>query len=81
MPRHEDKICPRCGATFECKAGTVLICQCSTVGLSREKQAYVMSYYDDCLCTDCLRELKANHVLHRKRQKSGAPVSFTLGRK
>ncbi|MBA2591001.1 MAG: cysteine-rich CWC family protein [Pseudomonadota bacterium] len=63
MPRHEDKICPRCGVTFECKVGTVLICQCSSVDLSREERAYIMDYYDDCLCADCLRELKADHTI------------------
>ncbi|MGH8577000.1 MAG: cysteine-rich CWC family protein [Gammaproteobacteria bacterium] len=59
MPHHEEKICPRCGTLFECKVGSVVLCQCSAIDLSEEQRTYVMNNYDDCLCAGCLRELRA----------------------
>ncbi|MGH8629285.1 MAG: cysteine-rich CWC family protein [Burkholderiales bacterium] len=66
MPDHENKHCPRCGNGFECKAGSVLICQCSAVDLSAEEQAYVRCQFDDCLCVS-LRELKAQSAMNGVR--------------
>ncbi len=56
--KHEPKACPRCGKMFKCKAGDVLNCQCSQVGLSEETYAYLASSYYDCLCKQCLSELE-----------------------
>lgn len=61
MPHHEEKICPRCGVRFECKMGTINLCQCSTVPLSDDERAYIAARYDDCLCALCLWELKQEH--------------------
>ncbi|MFN3637300.1 MAG: cysteine-rich CWC family protein [Chloroherpetonaceae bacterium] len=58
MPHHEEKVCPRCGAHFECKMGTITLCQCSSVPLDDDERAYIASRFQDCLCANCLWELK-----------------------
>ncbi|BDD07828.1 hypothetical protein FUAX_02600 [Fulvitalea axinellae] len=58
MPRHEDKKCPRCGAGFECKTGSVTICQCYAVPLNTDEREYIREKFDDCLCARCLAQLK-----------------------
>lgn len=59
MPEHEWKQCPRCGAEFECKSGTVLLCQCQDVILTPVQRDYIAARYDDCLCQVCLAALGA----------------------
>lgn len=51
---HEKKNCPRCGNEFECKSGTVHLCQCYGYPLSVELKAYLEQRYADCLCKNCL---------------------------
>ncbi len=58
MPRHEELFCPRCGDSFECKLGSVLICECSSVELSEEQRSHIRNLYVGCLCAACLLELK-----------------------
>jgi len=58
MCQHENKICPRCNASFECKVGNISQCQCSTVKLSVEERNYIQSLFTDCLCGDCLVAMK-----------------------
>lgn len=58
MPAHEQKQCQRCNKTFECKSGSVLLCQCQTVVLSQEALNYVGEQFQDCLCAKCLFELR-----------------------
>ena len=59
MPKHEKKQCPRCNAEFECKTGSILICQCSKIEMNAEQIEYANSQYDDCLCLSCLKILCA----------------------
>ncbi len=54
MPNHEDKVCPACGKVFECKLGSITICHCFSVHLSKEETCYLQERYDDCLCNECL---------------------------
>ncbi|EGG99030.1 hypothetical protein imdm_1598 [gamma proteobacterium IMCC2047] len=54
MPEHEKRNCPRCGAAFECKVGSILICHCSDVQLSEQQKALIAERWDDCLCHGCL---------------------------
>ncbi len=58
MPQHEDKTCPRCQQPFECKVGSILLCQCSSVSLSEAERAFLGKHYTDCLCTGCIKELQ-----------------------
>ena len=41
MPSHEVKQCPRCNSLFECKSGSVLLCQCQTVALTEMQREYI----------------------------------------
>jgi hypothetical protein len=67
MCKHEDKYCPRCNAVFECKAGSIALCQCSTIQLSVEERAYVEIKFEDCLCIDCLVALQKEYVLFKEK--------------
>jgi hypothetical protein len=43
---------------FECKSGTVLLCQCQAVSLTSAQLEYIAARYDDCLCRACLEALR-----------------------
>ncbi len=61
MCLHEQKYCPRCNLQFECKAGSIHLCQCSAVYLNEEEKAFIAGQFDDCLCINCLHQLKEIH--------------------
>lgn len=63
MCKHEEKICPRCNKGFECKTGDILKCQCYGIELSEAEESFIKSTYNDCLCGDCLRQLKQRYSL------------------
>jgi len=69
MPKHEKKQCPRCSAEFECKTGSVLLCQCSKIEMSAEQLEYTNTKYSDCLCLSCLTDLRTeyNNLSHNKK--------------
>jgi hypothetical protein len=67
MCKHEEKFCPRCKAAFECKVGDVSQCQCFGIGLSQEERAFLEDRYEDCLCRNCLLELKQRAILFREK--------------
>ncbi len=69
MPAHEEKCCPRCGRAFECKSGSILLCQCQTVVLNEAQLTWIHERYDDCLCSRCLLALRSeyNQLTHRQR--------------
>ncbi|MEP7237061.1 MAG: cysteine-rich CWC family protein [Ferruginibacter sp.] len=67
MCKHEEKHCPRCNITFECKAGSIMQCQCSAIQLSLEERVYVESKYEDCLCVNCLHALQQEYVLFKEK--------------
>lgn len=59
VPKHEVNQCPRCTTEFECKTGSVLQCQCQLLTINAQQLGYIVSKYDDCLCVNCLRELRS----------------------
>lgn len=61
MARHETKTCVRCRRDFECKSGSILLCQCQTVVLSPAQLAWIAVRYDDCLCCNCLKQLRTEY--------------------
>jgi hypothetical protein len=67
MCKHEDKHCPRCNTVFECKAGSIALCQCSTIQISVEERVYVESRFEDCLCVSCLKALQNEYVLFKEK--------------
>ncbi|MCU7551732.1 cysteine-rich CWC family protein [Chitinophagaceae bacterium LB-8] len=67
MPIHEDKRCPRCSNVFECKAGSIAQCDCSKIVLSLEERAFIEDKYKDCLCLNCLKDLKNKYVFFKEK--------------
>ena len=68
-PKHESKTCPRCQTDFECKTGSILLCQCQTILLSEQQMAYINAQYDDCLCINCLQALRTEYNYQQHEQK------------
>jgi len=68
MPQHEEKICPRCQAQFECKVGSINLCQCQTVSLNTAETDYIQNQFEDCLCANCLFELKKEYKQHEHEE-------------
>ena len=67
MPHHERKTCPRCNNAFECKAGDIAHCECSSIELNIEERAFIEDRYADCLCACCLLQLKNRYVLFKEK--------------
>ncbi|TGK87704.1 hypothetical protein EHQ24_00345 [Leptospira noumeaensis] len=55
--KHDEKLCPNCNRSFECKVGSISLCQCTKVYLSREERDYLAAQYSDCLCYQCMETL------------------------
>ena len=55
---HENKFCPCCNEVFECKAGSITICQCMEVAVSASAKELISKKYDDCLCKYCLLKIE-----------------------
>ena len=67
MPLHEPKVCPRCNKQFECRVGDIANCQCSSITLTIEERAFIEDRYQDCLCGNCLKELKNKYIFFKEK--------------
>ncbi|WP_460559115.1 cysteine-rich CWC family protein [Ferruginibacter profundus] len=65
MSVHEDKYCPRCNKVFECKVGNITQCQCYGLPLSAEERAFINAAFSDCICRECLLQMKNDFVNSR----------------
>lgn len=68
------KVCPRCGATFDCLHDNIASCHCASTHLDPLQRAYLQQNYHDCLCHECLETVKANFYAidinpHYKKKK------------
>lgn len=78
MCKHEQTFCPRCNGGFECKAGSISLCQCTTVTLTVEERSFIAAKYTDCLCANCLRDLKNEfHLLQQQERMQKISTLFT----
>lgn len=77
--KHENIICARCAVTFECKVGTINLCQCQAVTLNMEQRTYIRYRYDDCLCASCLQELRKEYNIAQFNAQL-ASIMIKLGR-
>lgn len=59
--KHEQKYCPRCQLAFECKVGSIMLCQCSGIKLNGEEREYMNAKFCDCLCAYCMKEIKTEY--------------------
>jgi Cysteine-rich CWC len=68
MCLHEQKYCPQCKLQFECKAGSIHLCQCSNIYLNKEEKDFIATQFEDCLCINCLRQLKEKYDLDKQAE-------------
>ncbi len=66
--KHEEKICPRCGKSFECKVGDIAHCECYGIKFTDEANAFINRNYDDCLCRECLIELNHKYEVNKNSE-------------
>lgn len=66
--KHEHIGCPRCQRPFECRVGSINLCQCQSLTLTDDQQQYISSHYQGCLCADCLLALRSeyNQLTHQQ---------------
>ncbi|TAJ14884.1 hypothetical protein DMA11_03940 [Marinilabiliaceae bacterium JC017] len=48
------KICPKCGASFECYRTSKKACWCENFKISPKNLKVLAEKYSSCLCPDCL---------------------------
>lgn len=72
MCKHETKYCPRCTESFECKVGSIDLCQCSTVQFDSSEIEFMKQNYDDCICVSCMQKVSTEYKnqLYRGKLKS-----------
>lgn len=69
MSDHEQVACPRCNSFFECKVGSISLCQCTVVVLTVDESQYICDNYEECLCNSCMLELKKEYNVKLLEQK------------
>lgn len=67
MHRHEQKNCPRCNQSFDCKPGNITQCQCYGIIIKPELKAFLEQRYNDCLCNTCLQYLQQETNLFKEK--------------
>ncbi|HMR92259.1 MAG TPA: cysteine-rich CWC family protein [Chitinophagaceae bacterium] len=67
MCLHEQKSCPRCGKSFECKPGNITQCQCFGKAMSENLKLFLARRYSDCLCSNCLDYLQQEQHLFKEK--------------
>lgn len=53
------KTCGHCHASFSCKVNDISHCDCQSVKLSQNELAFIKLNYTDCLCPNCLGNVKS----------------------
>ena len=56
------KICQRCNTEFECRNNCIKKCECFNVMLTLNDLVYIAQRYSNCLCKDCLLQLKRERM-------------------
>ena len=74
MCKHEEKNCPRCNSSFECKVGDIPNCQCYAVKLSDKERDFIAAKFTDCLCAGCMEAMKIDY--HQIRQELQLNIFF-----
>lgn len=72
MIKHEEKYCPRCKTEFECKVGSIQLCQCSNIELDSDELEYIRDKYENCLCAECIKALKTEFLNQNLQDKMKA---------
>ena len=66
MCKHEEKHCPRCNESFECKVGDITRCQCYGIKFNDEERNYIGAKYADCLCAPCIQLLRTEYNIAQR---------------
>ncbi|MBD2754608.1 cysteine-rich CWC family protein [Spirosoma validum] len=66
--KHDQVVCPRCETVYECKVGSINLCQCTSVELTEEQRQYIRSLFDGCLCARCLSALRTEYIANQSNQ-------------
>jgi Cysteine-rich CWC len=69
MTKHEEKFCPRCKAIFECKVGSVALCQCRGVSLNDAQLRFIRQHFNDCLCAKCMTEMRKDYNIQQFKNR------------
>lgn len=64
--KHDEVTCPRCGIIYECKVGSINLCQCTAIELTEEQRHYINSLFSSCLCASCLLALRTEYIANRQ---------------
>ena len=54
----KDKKCQRCSSVFTCNSKDINQCDCNTIELGKDLKYFLSKTQYDCLCNQCLCELK-----------------------
>ncbi|RYG04361.1 MAG: hypothetical protein EOO02_06335 [Chitinophagaceae bacterium] len=68
LAKHEQKVCPRCGAEFICKSGDIIHCQCYEVHLNDDTRRFLEQTNFDCLCSNCLIAISKEVEISKQHQ-------------
>ena len=69
-------ICSKCKQSLVCRPDDIQNCHCSQIQLSKETLQFLNdTYYDSCLCNECLQNL--DHLV-QKASKAELPESDQL---
>ncbi len=66
MGKHEEKYCPHCKATFECKVGDITHCQCYGIKFTEAEKRFIAAKYADCLCVSCMLALQSEYNIAQR---------------
>ncbi len=67
MPLHKIKNCPHYSQVIPCRMGDIGHCDSTRIHLSLEEKAFVEDRYHNCLCLNCLKDLKNKYVLFKEK--------------
>jgi len=48
------KVCPKCGAAFNCYRSSKMKCWCEDFSIKSENLKVLAENYNNCLCPECL---------------------------
>lgn len=68
----KEKRCPRCKKQFKCLVEDIENCDCRKIALSKELKFFLSKTSYNCLCNECLDELK---TLTSQASKEQLPIS------
>lgn len=68
--KHEQLHCPRCKKEFVCNPFNIGSCNCSKIELSYDETQYISGQFNNCVCNQCLLELKYEFYLKFHHNKA-----------